>query len=83
MNILTLHLSDSVIIEVDNSYTGKETIKYSDEIVSEKKSLLGENHTFEKVENGAEVKYEIRFSIKHFTIVSVNIYRNNQVVLLS
>ncbi|ALJ00118.1 hypothetical protein [Rufibacter tibetensis] len=83
MNVLTLNLSDAVKIEVDNSYTGVETIKYNGEIVSEKKSLLGENHTFEREEQGELAKYEVRISIKHFSRVGIDIYRNNKVLLLS
>ncbi|WP_181307108.1 hypothetical protein [Rufibacter sp. XAAS-G3-1] len=83
MNVLTLHLSDSVKIEVDNSFTGLETIKYNGEIVSEKKSLLGENHRFEREENGETAQYEVRISIKHLTRVGIDIYRNNKVLLLS
>ncbi|MBA9076457.1 MULTISPECIES: hypothetical protein [Rufibacter] len=83
MNVLTLNLSDQVRIEVDNSFTGQETIKYNGEIVSEKKSLLGENHRFEREENGEIAQYEVRISIKHLTRVGIDIYRNNKVVLLS
>ncbi|MFC6997973.1 hypothetical protein [Rufibacter roseus] len=83
MNVLTLNLSDSVKIEVDNSLSGLETIKYNGEIVSEKKSLLGENHAFEREENGEMVKYEVRVSIKRLARVGIDIYRNNKVLLLS
>ncbi|KAA3437077.1 hypothetical protein [Rufibacter hautae] len=83
MNVLTLNLSDAVRIEVDNSYTGKETIKYNGEIVSEKKSLLGENHRFEREEQGEMAQYEVRISIKHLTRVGIDIYRNDKVILLS
>ncbi|MBC3541126.1 hypothetical protein ACFSC6_03020 [Rufibacter sediminis] len=83
MNVLTLNLSDTVKIEVDNSFTGQETIKYNGEIVSEKKSLLGENHQFEREENGELVRYEVRISIKQLTRVGIDIYRNNKVILLS
>ena len=83
MNIITLHLSDSVKIEVDNSFSGEETIKYNGEVVSEKKSLLGENHPFTREENGEVVQYEVRIGIKNLGRISVAIYRNNKVVLLS
>ncbi|GGK85214.1 hypothetical protein ACD591_19975 [Rufibacter glacialis] len=83
MNVLTLHISDTAKIEVDNSFNGKETIKYNGEIVSEKKSLLGENHTFTCEENGERITYEVRISIKNLTRVGIDIYRNNKVVLLS
>ncbi|WP_192821328.1 hypothetical protein [Rufibacter sp. LB8] len=83
MNVLTLNLTDTVKIEVDNSFTGQETIKYNGEVVSEKKSLLGHNHQFEREENGEVVHYEVRISIKHLTRVGIDIYRNNKVILLS
>jgi hypothetical protein len=83
MNIITLHLSQNVLLEVDNNYSGLETVRYNGETVSEKKSFMGENHRFEREENGEKVQYEVRISIKRLSRVGVDIYRNNQVVLLS
>ncbi|GAA4301158.1 hypothetical protein [Nibribacter koreensis] len=83
MNVITLYLSDNVKIEVDNSFSGEETVKYNGEVVSEKKSLLGETHSFTCVENGEQVQYEVRIGIKNLGRISVAIYRNNKVVLLS
>ncbi|WP_156180531.1 hypothetical protein [Rufibacter radiotolerans] len=83
MNLLTLNLADNIKIEVDNTYSGVETIKYNGEVVSEKRSLSGENHQFEREENGKKVKYEVKISIKGLSRIGIDIYRNDKVILIS
>jgi len=79
---LTLNVSDDVTIEIDNSMTGKETIMYNGEVVSEISTVLGGIHRFEKMENGELAKYEVRISIKPILRVGFDIFRNNKVLLI-
>ncbi|GAB2540512.1 hypothetical protein [Rufibacter soli] len=82
MNLLTLNLTDNIKIEVDNTYSGVETVKYNGEVVSEKRSLAGENHLFERDENGETVHYEVRISIKRLSRIGIDIYRDNKMILM-
>ncbi len=83
MRYLTLNINPNTRIDIDNSVWGKETIKYNDEIVSEKSSVFGSVHNFEKSENGEIVKYEVRIGLNIFRGVTFNIFRNNQAILLN
>ena len=83
MHLLTLNLSDNVRIEVENSLTRLETIKYNGEVVSEKRSFLGEHHEFERNENGDKARYDVRVSLKNLGRVSVDVYRNNKAIVLN
>ena len=80
---LTLNLNDNVRIEVENSITGKETVLYNGEVVSEMSSVFGWTHMFERDENGEKARYEIRVSIKAMMRVGIDIYRNDKVILLN
>ncbi|MER0441132.1 hypothetical protein [Emticicia sp. W12TSBA100-4] len=53
MRYLTLNINPNTRIDIDNSIWGKETIKYNDEIVSEKSSFWGQFITLKspKMEN--------------------------------
>lgn len=53
MKFITLHIGES-IIELHNSWTGKETIIVDGQKVSEKRSITGANHRFTIRENGQE-----------------------------
>jgi len=45
MKVYTIYIKEN-IIEISNSFLGKETIKVNDRIVSSKYSLFGTNHNF-------------------------------------
>lgn len=83
MRYLTLNINPNTRIDIDNSIWGKETIKYNDEVVSEKSSIFGKVHNFEKFENNEVAKYEIHIGLNLFKGVTFNIYRNNQAILLN
>ncbi len=82
MRYLTLNINPNARIDIDNDIWGKETIRYNGEIVTEKSSIFGSVHTFEKEENGEIAKYEIRISLKSLRI-GFDIFRNNQAILLN
>ena len=50
-------------IDLISLFSGKETVYYNGEIVSQKKSLLGSLHSFIVKENGVDVKYEIKVAL--------------------
>ena len=83
MRYLTLNINSNARIDIDNSIWGKETIKYNDEIVSERSSFWGAVHNFEKPENGEIAKYEVRIGLNFFKGVTIDIFRNNQAILLN
>ncbi len=82
MRYLTLNINPNARIDIDNDFSGKETIRYNNEIVSEQKSFFGSVHNFEKEENGEIAKYEVRIGLSFFRI-TFNIFRNNQAILLN
>jgi hypothetical protein len=83
MKYLTLNLNDHVRIEIENSITGKETIRYNDEIVSEEATFWGGTHRFEKMEDGELARYEVRVSVKPIFRIGFDIYRNDKMILLA
>ena len=82
MRYLTLNINKNTKIDIDNSIWGTETVRYNGEVVSEKISILGSVHSFEKQESGEIAKYEVRISLKFFRI-GFDIYRNNEALLLN
>jgi hypothetical protein len=58
MKYTTVHL-DNNKIELFNSVFGKETIKVNNEIVSEKRSIMGTEHLFKIKENDNEVECKL------------------------
>lgn len=82
MRYLTLNINQNTRIDIDNDIWGKETIRYNGEIVSEKSSIFGSVHSFEKEENGEIAKYEVRIGLNLFRI-TFDIFRNNQAILLN
>jgi hypothetical protein len=83
MRYLTLNLNPNTRIDIDNSIWGRETIRYNNEVVSEKTSIFGSVHSFEKKENGELAKYEICIGLNLFKGVTFDIFRNNQAILLN
>jgi hypothetical protein len=58
MKNVTLHIGDS-IIEIHNSWQGKETILVDGQKVSEKNSMSGAYHSFTILDNGKEKLVEL------------------------
>ncbi|MBI3502263.1 MAG: hypothetical protein HY063_10765 [Bacteroidetes bacterium] len=46
-------------IEIENSLTGKETIKHNGKEVSSKRTMMGGIHIFKVNEDNEEVQYEV------------------------
>lgn len=82
MRYLTLNIADSLQLSIDNSMTGVETIYMNEEVVSEKFSLWGAEHTFTREENGEIVYYEVKIGL-NFTGIGYDIHRNGKPILLS
>ena len=65
-------------IEIDllSLFSGKETIYYNGEIVSQKKSFWGSSHTFKVKEEGMDTQYEIKvgmgFPLRTTTVITRN-----------
>lgn len=58
MKFITVHLENNKI-ELFNSIFGKETISVNNEIVSEKRSILGTEHLFKIKENENEIECKL------------------------
>ncbi len=58
MKFTTVHLENNKI-ELFNSIFGKETIRVNNEIVSEKRSILGTEHLFKIKENENEIECKL------------------------
>jgi hypothetical protein len=80
MKFLTLQLDENTKIDINNTIWGKETIFYNEEMVSEKTSLLGAVHEFQKEENGHPVSYRIKVGLDLMRGVVYDIFRNEKQV---
>lgn len=78
MKFLTLQLDENTKIDINNTIWGKETIFYNEEIVSEKTSLLGAEHEFQKEENGQTTHYRVKVGLDLMRGVVYDIFRNEK-----
>ena len=81
MKLTTIYLEENVI-EVHNSFLGKETIIVNDEIVSEKRSFFGTEHNFNLIENDENIECRIKLGISLNGAV-FNLHKNNKPVIIS
>ena len=67
-------------IEIDllSLFSGKETIYYNGEVVSQIKSFWGSVHLFEVKENGAKALYEVKVGLGFPVRATVVISRNGE-----
>ena len=79
MRILVVN-GNKIEIDLLSLLSGKETIFYNGEIVSQKKSLFGELHTFTTKENGVDANYEIQVGLGFPLRTTVVIKRNNELL---
>jgi|TARA_B110000037_G_C16815952_1_gene381627 hypothetical protein len=81
MKFTTIYLEEN-IIEIHNSFLGKETIKVNNEIVSEIRSFFGAEHSFKinENENITDCRIKIGFSLNG---VVFNLYKNNKPIIIS
>ena len=62
MRVLVVN-GNKIEIDLLSLFSGKETIYYNEEIVSQKKSLWGGLHSFTVKENGIDAQYEIKVGL--------------------
>lgn len=79
MRILVVN-GNKIEIDLLSLLSGKETIFYNGEIVSQKKSLFGGLHTFTPKENGVDANYEIKVGLGFPLRATVVIKRNNELL---
>jgi len=79
MRILLVN-GNKIEIDLVSLFSGKETIYYNGEIVSQKKSLFGGLHTFKVVENGVDAQYEIKVGMGFPIRATVEIKRNGELL---
>ena len=79
MRVLVVN-GNKIEIDLLSLFSGKETVYYNDEIVSQKKSLLGGLHTFIVQENGVEAQYEIKVGMSFPIRATVVISRNGELL---
>ena len=79
MKVLVVN-GNKIEIDLLSLFSGKETIYYNGEIVSQKKSLLGSLHSFNVKENGVDVQYEIKVGLGFPIRATVVINRNGELL---
>ena len=64
-----------------STVTGLEIVRYDGEVVSSKRSILGARHSFEAVENGESVRYDVNIGTRwHGFGATCAIYRNEELL---
>lgn len=63
MRYLTLKISPTTELTVDNTIWGKETVKLNGVVVSEKTSFWGSEHHFESLEEDKVVTYKVNIKM--------------------
>jgi hypothetical protein len=79
MRILVVN-DNKIEIDLLSLFSGKETIYYNGEIVSQKKSLWGSLHAFSVKENGVDAHYEIKVGMGFPMRATVVINRNGELL---
>lgn len=79
MRILVVE-GNKIEIDLLSLFSGKETVYYNGEIVSQKKSLWGGLHSFTVKEKGADANYVIKVGMGLPLRATVEISRNNELL---
>jgi hypothetical protein len=79
MRVLVVN-ENKIEIDLLSLFSGKETIYYNGEIVSQKKSIWGSLHSFKVIENGGDVQYEIKVGVGFPIRSTVVICRNGELL---
>lgn len=79
MRILVVN-GNKIEIDLLSLFSGKETVYYNGEIVSQMKSLWGSVHVFTVKENGVEAQYEIKVGMGFPIRATVVISRNGELL---
>lgn len=84
MRYLTYFTTDNNRIDIHKTFIGVGLVYYNGRLVSRKRGLLGCRHTFQTMENGISVLYEIMIESRLlFHIVGCDIYREGKPLLFS
>lgn len=79
MRVLVVN-GNKIEIDLLSLFSGKETVYYNGEIVSQMKSLWGGVHAFNVKENGVETQYEIKVGMGFPIRATVVITRNGELL---
>ena len=79
MRVLVVN-GNKIEIDLLSLFSGKETIYYNGEIVSQKKTLWGGIHSFNVLENGDDTHYEIKVGMGFPVRSTVVINRNGELL---
>lgn len=73
--------SEGTIIEFHNNWLGEETVIVGGKIVSKKSSIMGANHFFTVMENGAAANYILASKVLDSNLqVGIDLIRNGQMI---
>jgi len=84
-NSATMHYiklkSEGTIIEFHNNWLGEETVIVGGKKVSKKSSIMGANHYFTVIENGATANYILVSKVLNANLqVGIDLIRNGQMI---
>ena len=67
-------------IEVENTWSAKEIVRYDGRVVSERRSIWGGSHFFQVHEDGYLINYEVTFNLLFLEGLVVVIRRNGVII---
>lgn len=70
-------------LEVENTWSAKEIVRYDGRVVSERRSFWGGSHFFRVEEDGHLVNYEVTFNPTFIERIAIVIRRNGSVIFSS
>ncbi len=70
-------------IEVENTWSAKEIVRYDGRVVSERRSIWGGSHFFQVQEDGHLVNYEVTFNPTFIERVAIVIRRDGNIIFSS
>ncbi|MHA2351543.1 MAG: hypothetical protein ACXABX_00310 [Candidatus Thorarchaeota archaeon] len=82
MKLVTI-ISNGHQIEVENTWSAKEIVRYDGRVVSERRSFWGGSHFFQVQEYGHLVNYEVTFNPSFIERISIVIRRNGAIIFSS
>jgi hypothetical protein len=70
-------------IEVENTWSAKEIVRYDGRVVSERRSIWGGSHFFQVHEDGNLIQYEVTFNPSFLERITIVIRRNGAIIFSS
>ena len=70
-------------IEVENTRTAEEIVRYDGKVVSKKRTFTGGSHFFQALEEGKRANYEVTFNLVPFQGVGIVVRRNGLIIFSS